>query len=79
MEGRITTPPTTLGVRKGARQSKAQRQCETRDSVTKSSRMCVYPDFHDASGVKSSSSSPPGISILGAAKILQDNGYLLQL
>jgi hypothetical protein len=40
MEGRMTTPPTTPGVHKRARQIKAQRQCETRHSVPNSSQMC---------------------------------------
>jgi hypothetical protein len=42
--GMVILPPTTPGVHKGARQSKAPRHCETRHSVPKSSRM--YRQHH---------------------------------
>jgi hypothetical protein len=41
MEGKTTTSPTMPDVHKGARQSNAQRQSETRHSVPKHPRMCL--------------------------------------
>jgi hypothetical protein len=37
----VGTPPTTPGVQKGARQSKAQRQREAKHSVPYSFQMCL--------------------------------------
>jgi hypothetical protein len=67
MEGRITTLPTTPGVHKGARQSKAQRQCETRHSAPKvlecvdnTAFRTMQPSGHPANGYGESATARHG-------------------